>query len=43
MVFSLFKRKEQPTGAGVSESLEKTRGGLFGAVRNLFQARRELD
>ncbi|HEX2035325.1 MAG TPA: signal recognition particle-docking protein FtsY [Chloroflexota bacterium] len=43
MVFSLFKRKEQPAGAGVSESLEKTRGGLFGAVRNLFQARRELD
>jgi fused signal recognition particle receptor len=27
----------------VAQSLEKTRGGFFGAVRNLFQARRELD
>ncbi len=43
MVFNIFRKKEQPAGAGVAESLEKTRGGLFGAVRNMFQARRELD
>ena len=44
MVFSLFKRKErEQTGADVAQSLEKTRGGVFGAVRNLFQTRRELD
>jgi fused signal recognition particle receptor len=30
-------------GAGVPESLERTRGGFFGAVRSLFQGRRELD
>src|SRR5262245_31001205 len=30
-------------GAGVPESLERTRGGLFGAVRSLFKGRRELD
>jgi fused signal recognition particle receptor len=32
-----------PSGASVAQSLEKTRGGFFGAVRSLFQARRELD
>ena len=30
-------------GASVPQSLEKARGGFFGAVRTLFQARRELD
>lgn len=44
MVFNIFRQREQqPAGAGVPESLEKTRGGLFGAVRTMFQARRELD
>lgn len=47
MVFNLFRRNdpppEQPAGAGVAQSLEKTRGGLFGAVRTLFQGRRELN
>jgi fused signal recognition particle receptor len=44
MVFNLFKRRDkEQTGADVAESLEKTRGGVFGAVRSLFQARRELD
>jgi fused signal recognition particle receptor len=43
MVFHIFRRREQPAGAGVPESLEKTRGGLFGAVRTLFQGHRELD
>jgi fused signal recognition particle receptor len=44
MVFNLFRRKPQPdAGTGVAESLEKTRGGFFGAVRTLFQARQELD
>ncbi len=43
MVFNIFRKREQPpAGAGVPESLEKTRG-LFGAVRTMFQARRELD
>jgi fused signal recognition particle receptor len=32
-----------PEGAGVPESLERTRGSFFGAVRSLFQGRRELD
>ncbi|HEU5318495.1 MAG TPA: signal recognition particle-docking protein FtsY [Chloroflexota bacterium] len=27
----------------IEQSLEKTRGGMFGAVRSLFQQRRELD
>ncbi|MGH2356084.1 MAG: signal recognition particle receptor subunit alpha, partial [Chloroflexota bacterium] len=43
MVFNLFRRKEQPAGAGVAESLEKTRGGFFGAVRGMFQTGRALD
>ncbi len=30
-------------GATLTQSLERTRGGFFGAVRSLFQARRELD
>ncbi len=30
-------------GKNVTQSLERTRGGLFGAVRGLFQQRRELD
>jgi fused signal recognition particle receptor len=34
---------DQPRGASVPQSLEKTRGSFFGAVRTLFQARRELD
>jgi fused signal recognition particle receptor len=34
---------ESAPAATVTQSLEKTRGGFFGAVRNLFQARRELD
>ena len=42
MVFNLFRRKDSP-GTGVAESLEKTRGGFFGAVRSLFQARRQID
>jgi fused signal recognition particle receptor len=33
----------ETVGASVPQSLEKARGGFFGAVRNLFQARRELD
>ena len=33
----------EPSGASVPQSLARTRGGFFGAVRGLFQARRELD
>ena len=50
MVFNLFKRQQpkpeqpdQPQGANIEQSLERTRGGVFGAVRSLFQQRTELD
>jgi fused signal recognition particle receptor len=46
MVFNLFRRTpatEPDAGKDIAESLEKTRGGVFGAVRSLFQQRRELD
>jgi fused signal recognition particle receptor len=49
MVFNIFRRQQQPAQKveeqeqKLSQSLEKTRGGLFGAVRNLFHTRRELD
>src|SRR5688500_364732 len=51
MVFNIFRRPqpkpdeapaEQP-GKDIEQSLERTRGGVFGAVRSLFQQRRELD
>src|SRR5688500_703475 len=50
MVFNLFKRQqpkpeqaERPDGENLEQSLERTRGGVFGAVRSLFQQRTELD
>ena len=50
MVFNLFRRPQQqpeteaePAGKDIAQSLERTRGGIFGAVRGLFQQRRELD
>jgi fused signal recognition particle receptor len=33
----------EPSGASVPQSLTRTKGGFFGAVRGLFQTRRELD
>jgi len=53
LVFNLFRRpqaktepqtlEEAPAGNDIAQSLERTRGGIFGAVRGLFQQRRELD
>jgi fused signal recognition particle receptor len=53
VVFSLFRRPQpkpdelpaadEETGKDIAQSLEKTRGGIFGAVRGLFHQRRELD
>ncbi len=41
-MLNIFRRKQE-TGTTVTESLQRTRGGVFGAVRTLFQARRTLD
>jgi len=41
-MLNIFRRKPE-TGTTVTDSLQRTRGGVFGAVRTLFQARRALD
>ncbi len=41
-MLNIFRRKQE-AGTTVTESLQRTRGGVFGAVRTLFQARRALD
>src|SRR5688500_1800458 len=51
MVFNIFRRPQPKPdqapavqqGRGIEQSLERTRGGVFGAVRSLFQQRRGLD
>src|SRR5215207_4511034 len=50
MVFNIFRRPQpeadeapaEPQGKDIEQSLERTRGGVFGAVRSLFQQRREV-
>lgn len=41
-MLNIFRRKQE-TGTTVTDSLQQTRGGVFGAVRTLFRGRRALD